>query len=424
MVDTTLMDYSDYDVMFPPSTYCVGEEIRNIFAVPKDNMVGTNDLDNAIKLLEFKSDEEINQHVVKKDFMEEVTGAYYFRFMPAWSEKEIAYAQSKGFIIANIPDKKVEIYTISPGIYTGNIENVAILDPQKKLFVLEVAPSAAEGFKKILKTINFADNSFTILTEHSAGIRTLAYTEPWFVYQKKIFIYKDSTTKLEVFDENFKPVSHPLADAFNRNRVGFRCMLEIVIHPTLPFALVIEGGKKPTVAQLAAARALPEPADEKAVDAIYEEVNRYTLYLLRWNELDEKNRIVPLISAAGSIWNSYNPANSYSHFTFSPDGKWLVFRDGSMRGNDVNSNDNPVFVAVPIDEKNPLLLGKPVKLGNAMREDASGPTGTAWTTNPTAFVMCDGVAIYRWNLDRYQQLSTKKVKMPTGAPDPFVKAGN
>jgi hypothetical protein len=160
---------------------------------------------------------------------------------------------------------------------------------------------------------------------------------------------------------------------------------------------------------------------DKATDPIYNEARRQTLYLFRWDEPDEKKQFVPLLSVAGSLWNSYNPVKEMSQLTFSPDGKWLVFRDGSIRGKDLKSCDNPVFVAVPISEKNSLYLGKPVKLGKVIREDATGPTGTAWTTKPTAFVMCDGMLIYRWNLDKYFQQGVTRVKMPPGSPDPFVK---
>ncbi len=425
MSDIKILDYGDYDAMLPPLTYCAGD-MRYVFAVPKDNVVGTNELDNAIKLLEFKSDGKLEQHVVKKDFMEMVTGPFEFRFLPVWSDKEIAYSQSRGFLLINIPDKKVEIHTISPGMYAGDIENIAVLDDKKRDFVFEVLKSSGRGVaetwdEKTLKIIRFKNDTFTVLAEHPAGIKTSAYTEPWFVYQKKIFIYKDSTTELEVFDENFKPATHPLAEAFNKNQVGFRCMQEIAIHPTLPIALVIEQGKPPTKEILASADSLPDPEDEKAREIIYNEFERLTLFLFRWNEPDEKKRFIPLLSLAGSIWNSYNPLNQYSHLSFSPDGKWVIFRDGSNRSNDLYSSDNPVFVAIPINEKNPLLLGKPLKLGNAMRSDAIGPTGTAWTTNPTAFVMCDGVILYRWNLDIYDQISMEKIKMPPNAPDPFVK---
>ncbi len=420
MIDTTLMDYGDYEVMLPPGTYCPGDPIRYVFAVPKDNMVGTNELDNAIKLLEFKNNEELEQYTVKKDFMEMVTGPFEFRFLPVWSDKEIAYSQSRGFLLVNIPDKKVAINTILKGL-SGRIENVAVLDGNQRTFVLELNIHAAglSNYEKLLKVIRFENDTFTILAEHPAGIKTSAYTEPWFVYQKKIFIYNDSTTKLEVFDENLKPTAHSLAEVFNRNQVGFRCMQEIAIHPTLPFALIVEQGKWPTDKQLSKFDSLPPKERNIATDTLYNEAHRLSLYLFRWNEADEKNRFVPLLSATGSIWKSYNPENSYSHLTFSPDGKWLVFRDGSMRGDNVNSSQNPVFVAVPIDEKLPLMLGKPVKLGNALREDAIEPKSIAWTTKPTAFIMCDGLLLYRWNLDRYKQLSMQKVSMPPGAADPF-----
>lgn len=420
MIDTTLMDYGDYEVMLPPGTYCPGDPIRYVFAVPKDNMVGTNELDNAIKLLEFKNNEELEQYTVKKDFMEMVTGPFEFRFLPVWSDKEIAYAQSRGFLLVNMPDKKVEINTILKGL-SGRIENVAVLDGNQRTFVLELNIHAAglSNYEKLLKVIRFENDTFTILAEHPAGIKTSVYTEPWFVYQKKIFIYNDSTTKLEVFDENFKPTADSLAEAFNRNQVGFRCMQEIAIHPTLPFALVIEQGKLPPKNSIDSIRQLPANVSKTAVDLLFAESERTSLYLFRWNEADEKKRFVPLLSATGSIWKSYNPENSYSHLTFSPDGKWLVFRDGSMRGDNVNSSQNPVFVAVPIDEKLPLMLGKPVKLGNALREDAIEPKSIAWTTKPTAFIMCDGLLLYRWNLERYKQLSMQKVSMPPGAADPF-----
>jgi hypothetical protein len=423
MSDTVIMDFGDYDVMLPPLTYCAGDEISNVFAVPRDNMVGTNDLDNALKLLEFKNDNDLEQHVIKKNFLEMVTGPFEFRFLPVWSDKEIAYSQSKGFIIADIQNKKVEIHSISRGIYTGDIENIAVLDAPNRIFVLEIDKPYAkvQGFKKHLQVIRFENDTFTVMAEHFAGVKTQAYTPPWFVYQKKIFIYNDSTTQLEVYDENFTKTVHPIANAFNNNQVAFRCMKEIVIHPTLPMALIIEQGKWPTDEDLNKFKSLKPMELDKATDPIFNEARRQTLYLFRWNEPDEKKQFIPLLSVAGSIWNSYNPVKEMSELTISPDGKWLVFRDGSMRGNDLNSSDNPVFVAVPINEKKSLYLGKPVKLGKVIREDATGPEGTSWTTKPTAFVMCDGMLIYRWNLDKYFQQGVTRVKMPQGSPDPFVK---
>jgi hypothetical protein len=402
MIDTTIMDYGDYEALVPPEIYCPGEDIRYIFAVPKNNTIGTNELNNAITLLEFKSGEELEQHVVKKDFMEMVTGPFDFRFLPVLSDKEIAYSQSRGFLLVNVSDKKVEMQTIVSGL-DDIIENVVVLDAKNRIFVFEIISSAAglNNYDKILKVIRFENDTFSILAEHPAGKKTSSYTEPWFVHEKKIFVYNDSTTKLEVFDEQFKPVNHPIADVFNKNSKKFRSLRDFKIHPTLPFALITEIGKEPDVSML---DTLPPEAKIKALKPIYDELSRTTLFLFQWSHQDEKQRMIPLLSSIGSIWKSYNPKNNYGGFEFSPDGKWVIFRDYS------ESSDNPVFVTVPISTNNPLYLGKPIKLGKAIRQDATGPKGTAWTTNPTAFVMSDGLMLYRWNMDKIP--SAQRVKMP------------
>lgn len=417
MKENTIIDYGDYDIQHP-NVYCPGDYIRYIFAVPKHNMVGTNELDNAIKLLEFKENGKISEKYVKKDFMDMVTGPFSFRFLPVWSDNEIAYSQSKGFLLINLQTRKVEMHTICPGMYGCDIEKVAVLNAEDRTFVFETLYSNSDRDgnvwnDKVLKVIRFQGETFSIISEKGAGKKTFAYTEPWFVYQKRIFIYNDSETRLEAFNENLQPERHPIVEAFNQNKSIFRRMQEFVVHPSLPFALIIERGKRPPSDKVDKALAIQGDAGVKAIDSIYKDVHRLTLYLFRWTHPDPDKRLVPLLSAAGSLWGNYNPENNYSDFTFSPDGKWVVFRDKSF------NYKNPVFVAVPIDENNPLYLGKPVKLGNASREDAIGPTGTAWTTNPTAFVMCDRAVLYRWNLDAYD--SCRKVKVPPNTPDPFVK---
>ncbi|MDD5342914.1 MAG: hypothetical protein PHW12_00685 [Smithella sp.] len=412
MSDTVVMDFGDFDVA-TPTTYCVGEHMKNIFSVPVKDAVGTNEIDNAVSVLHFKKDNEIKREEVKKDFMEMVSGPFDFRFLPLWSEKEIAYSQTKGFLLVNIPEKKVEIYTICPGITQGDIGNVAVLNGKNKTFVFEILTSDgnAKGETwndKILRVIRFENDTFTVIAEHPAGIKTLSYSEPWFTYQSTIFIYNDSTTKLEAFDEKFQPVKHPLSEAFNANSKTFRCLLGISIHPRLPFAIIVEIGKDPDQKKL---DSIPPGQFAKLSKPLYDETGRRTLYLFRWQNPDAKQQLVPLVSVTGSIWKSYNPENSYEDFSFSPDGKWVVFRDLSK------SSTNPIFVAVPINEKNPLYLGKPIKLGRASREDAIGPTATCWASDPTAFVMCDGLAIYKWDLGNFDK--EEHVTMPPDAKSPY-----
>ncbi len=40
-----------------------------------------------------------------------------------------------------------------------------------------------------------------------------------------------------------KPTTHPFAEIFNRNNRNFRKLKEFLIHPTLPFGIVVEIGK-------------------------------------------------------------------------------------------------------------------------------------------------------------------------------------
>jgi len=89
-----------------------------------------------------------------------------------------------------------------------------------------------------------------------------------------------------------------------------------------------------------------------------------------------------------------------SDFQFSPDGKWLVFRDNSERV--LQSMPNPTFVAMPVDVSMPMFLGKPKVLGKVMRENGR-PTSTAWIAKPLSFVVSDGKVLYKWELDELQR---------------------
>lgn len=401
MDETNVMEFKDYDSLLP-KVYGTGDFVDHVFMMPQKNTVGTNDIDNSIMTLSFKTDGELDKKIVKKDFLEEVTGSYIFRFVPPWGEEYIAYSQSRGFIIANVKTSKIEVFTVIPGL-DGEIGNVVLIDGQTKTFLFEILmPWAKEmAEKKILRIISFDAGVMKLIAEHPAGLKKTSYTEPWFVFNGLIFIYNDSLTKLDAFDSNFRPATHPLSTAFNEHSKHFRRLLEIAVHPTLPYALIVETGKKPDRAKL---DSIPSELFQKLGEPIMAEARRRTLFAFFWSELDSSKQFVPLVSSIGSIWNSYYPKNNFDEFVFSPDGKWIVFKDHTG-----NSN-NPCFVAVPIDPQNPLYLGKPIKLGNVLRKEALGPVTTTWTTDPSAFVMTDGLLLYKWDLGLMDKM--ERVNMP------------
>ena len=191
-----------------------------------------------------------------------------------------------------------------------------------------------------------------------------------------------------------------MADAFNEKSKQFRSLYEIVVHPTLPFAILLELGKRSALNEI---DKIPIKLYDSLSKPIYKELGRRVIQCLRWEDPDPKQRLVPIITDSFSIWNLFRP-EFIGGFTFSPDGKWLVCSDGTV------SFKNHSFVAIPIDEKNPLFLGKPIKLGGVVRKESNGPTGTAWATDPTSFVMSDGLLLYKWDLGDIDKL--KKIKIP------------
>ena len=124
----------------------------------------------------------------------------------------------------------------------------------------------------------------------------------------------------------------------------------------------------------------------------------YRVWLVRWNDPDPEKHVVELLSQEISMFSDYSNIKGLtcSGFQFSPDGRWLVFRDESEEV--LQNIPNPTFVAMPVDGDRQMPLGKPKVLGKVMRDNAQ-PTSTAWIKKPLSFVVSDGLVLYKWELD-------------------------
>ena len=123
----------------------------------------------------------------------------------------------------------------------------------------------------------------------------------------------------------------------------------------------------------------------------------YKVYLANWTNPDPEKRLIELLGQEISIFSDIDIDGLYvSDFQFSPDGRWLVFRDES------EDLKKPIFVAMPVDGKKKMPLGKPQILGKVLRENAS-PTSTAWIKKPLSFVLSDGLVLYKWELDNLKR---------------------
>jgi hypothetical protein len=60
---------------------------------------------------------------------------------------------------------------------------------------------------------------------------------------------------------------------------------------------------------------------------------------------------------------------------------------------------------MPVDQKNPLFLGEPIFLGRTLNPKQEFTT-SAWATEPTSFVACDGMAMYKWDLGNLSAAKT------------------
>ncbi|MGA2508230.1 MAG: hypothetical protein ABSF80_12220, partial [Chitinispirillaceae bacterium] len=206
------------------------------------------------------------------------------------------------------------------------------------------------------------------------GAHKVGYLEPWAIQNKTIFIYNNDSIKMKAYDINFKPVQHPFCDLFNGLK-NFRRLDQLIIHPNLPFAILVE-------------------IDRKVRDD-------YKVWIARWAnpmQTDEDERLVELLFQNISMFSKYANIQGLtcSGFEFSPDGKWLVFRDESE--DVLQKTPSPTFVAMPVSADNPLFLGKPKFLGRVLRENAR-PTSTAWIQKPMSYVASDGKILYKWELE-------------------------
>jgi hypothetical protein len=349
------------------------DDMTNIFSVPVENAVGTNSINNAITLLRFNED-KIEYDEVKSDFVEGVgIGDKFYPQM--YGGPWIGYTQTRGFLLFNIQEKKgIRYMPVMTGdeYYTG----VKTFDESKLQFVFQKLEEYwPEGIRH-LQLLEFKpDGTFKTIAEMKAGAHEIGYVEPWDIQYKTIFIYRNDSIKINAYNINFKQVQHPFCDLFNSLK-DFKCLEQLSIHPTGTFAILVE---------------VPQ-----------EYRGDYRAYLACWQNKDPEKRFFELLGQEISMFTEWRDLKGLkcSHFEFSPDGRWLVFRDDSeMVLQDVA---NPTFVAMPVDVDREMPLGKPKILGKVMREHAQ-PTSTAWIAKPLSFVVSDGHVLYKWELDNLER---------------------
>ncbi len=328
--------------LIQPHIFPLEEEIEELFSVPADNAVATNELDNAITLLKFEGN-EIVYDLIAKDFLEYVSGGD-LAFLPVFSSDTIGYAQTRGFLLFNIKSKKFIYYFICEEL-EEYILDVAVVDAEKRHFVFEIEcydddiSKAIPESNKILKIADLSSETGKILATIQIGKK-----DNWAVQDKTIFVYYQNT--LTALNTDFESVEHPLVTFFNKQKETFRRLNQLYIHPSLPFAVLVE------------------------IDC---KINKdYVVWIVSWES--EKQQFFKMLTK-----------NKTFDFEFSPDGKWLIFRDKTQKASK--------YILMPVNSELPHFLGSPITLG-----EIPYPETTAWTTNPLSFVVSEGDRILKWDL--------------------------
>lgn len=351
-------------------------------------------------MIDMADDEHLHYKLVAKDYDEEVFGNYTYSFSPVYSEDEILYCQATDVYRININTGNVTFYdlykpiTKKAGIDVHRIQPIGKADN----FLCEFQVYNYNKAIKEGKLIHFADN-VNVFDSMQLGFKYLSYDQPWQYNNGVIFTYDSTANKIVCHTSEFKDTSHPFAEIFNRNNGTFRKLKEFLIHPKLPFGIVIEIGKDIDWEKYD--KLPPTLEREKITDALVVQASIHALYLIRWDTQDTNKQFVPLFTEPASVIPGLHP-QTYSDFQWSPDGKWLVFRDETQyqeyKYGDLTAEQNPVFIALSVSEKNQLFIGEPLYLGKVMREKAT-PLSSAWIQKPVSFVVSDGLVLYKWDLD-------------------------
>jgi len=310
----------------------------SLFPVPHANSVGSTQMGNAITEISFPGkrisfDRHFRNAVENMDVSEV--------FLPLVSKDVIGIGQPRRFTLYDFKKKSQRTFTITPDI-SETISKAVVVDAKQNLFLFEISGHTGNSPSP------WDISSSLLLMDLSGEKARLVKEMPveryfmWSVVGDKNFLYRNKTQQLRVVDMNLEPSHHPLVDIINKHKkeISFH---KIYAHSTLPFAILHWGSSGAVV--------------------------------VTWGEGRDKTPRALIGSA--------------EQFLFSPDSKWLSFRNKNY-----DRGTEQTYV-MPVSEKYPNYLGSPIQIADRYFNDNK----YAWTTNPISFVGSRGNKIYRCDLE-------------------------
>jgi len=308
-----------------------------LFAVPQDNAVGTNTLDNAITLISFPRGKiAYERHF--RNAVDDVgaTGTY----LPVIDAETIGFGQTRRFLLYNFRTGRHEKYRVVFPV-DETIIKIATADAARRRFIFEIEAMnpRSEDHRDVAYSLQLMDLSGK--EPRTIKRMPIPVGSIWAAAYGRVFLWNFSKGEISVYNMDLEPARHPLGDAIGRYK-GSLSFTRLEPHPYLPFA-ILYGGK-------------------------------YAETILSWGEgRDTAPRAL---------------IDNGTYFSFSPDGKWVTFmkEDFTLR--------RELTYIMPVSEKYPYFLGTPIQLSVYSFDIGR----FAWTRNPVSFVGVRSQDLYRWEL--------------------------
>ena len=342
--DNTIQSHTDTT----PHAEGFRQDLFNIHQTSIPHAIATNDWGNAINVL-YLNENGLKVEEISRNFLNCVSGGD-ISSAPLFSNEWIGYGQTRGFVRFNLRTKEFIDQNVCDG-FEETISSCCALDPGKNIFAFVICFLKGSTEKSILKVFDLSGREPLLLALLDLGeIPALNVSATFTVRDSVIFYHDERSNKLISLDKNLKPIDHPFTLAFDEHRLKFADLVNIAVHPSMPFAFV-----------------------QGSLSGV-----------LTWK--DGKKDLLPFIGMKAD-------SNVYFN-SFSPDGKYAAWESIST---EYNSEEKPVYWAAKIDPNIPGYFGKPIKLGTTLK--GGRVTATSWATNPTTFVVCEMNMLYWWHLE-------------------------
>ncbi|THB70965.1 MAG: hypothetical protein D6B28_07910 [Gammaproteobacteria bacterium] len=356
---------------FPPKEYRLDNTqqklLKGIFAVPQANAVATFAPDDSVRLIKFSGNS------VDFDKFGSLEYGGEFAYLRNSGSDFTAFAQTRGINLLDFKTGEIKEFSGTDSI-SEYIKKIWIADDKKRHLLVQSKEVGGYALDKglvgrdILRLIDFSGEEKKVLRQMVLPAEDKeGYIDFVELFGSSIFAYRRDN--MRVYDLEFKEKQHPVAEQLykHKEQLGYHSTAVLAVHTDYPIAWVGESDK------------------EKRV------------YISNWVAYWGEN----------SGFDMFLSGMPSSRLFFSPDGKWLVCSGMIKR--------QSRMIAIPISEKLPHYLGRPILLGDNPEVD---DMRMAFTHDPVGVVLATNDVIYKWDLPPVPE----DIEAWNKDPQPFIDA--